>query len=124
MAVRVGLPSPSSYKEVQQVSYLPDISRSQGIVLSRKEQKALVHQMGATGLELLTIDHTVLLERTRVRGLGAIAGDAIEESSRLADDVVANAQRNPLAGQLGAELALAANRAMKERIDLANRRLG
>ena len=106
------------------MSYLLDVPRSQSLVLSRQERKALARQMGATGLELLAVDHAALLEHTRVRAFGGIASDAVREAGKLADEVVANAQHNPLAGHLGAELALTANRCMKERLELANRRLG
>lgn len=104
--------------------YLP---ATRGLLPSRVDRqvsKALTRRMSATGLELVTVDHTVLVERAKVRGLGHIVRDAVDEVGQIADDVVACAERNPLAGQLAAEVAVGARRAISERIELANRRLG
>jgi hypothetical protein len=106
------------------LSYLPDIPQGHSLALSRKEQKALVRQLNDANFELLSVQRVEVVERARVRALGGITDDAIDQAGKLADAVMLEAQRNPLAGQLAAELVMGANRAMKERIDLANRRLG
>jgi hypothetical protein len=106
------------------VSYLPAIPQSQSLVLSRKEQKALARQITGANLELMEVQRVEVVERARVRALGGIADDAIDQAGKLADTVVLEARRNPLAGQVAADLLTGASRAMKERIDLANRRLG
>jgi hypothetical protein len=80
--------------------------------IEREVSKALARQMSATGLELIAVDHAVLVERAKVRGLGHVVRDAVDEVGQIADDVVACAERNRLAGQLAAEVAVGARRAI------------
>jgi hypothetical protein len=105
------------------MSYLPEIYRSGG-PLSRKEERALARQMGATAAELLAVDRVQLVERAKVRAIGGVASDAIDEVVRLADEVALCAERNPFGAQLAARLACDAERAFARRIERANERLG
>jgi hypothetical protein len=107
------------------MALLPESYRPQGsLALSRRDEKALARRLGITASELIAVDHTVLVERAKVRGLGHVVRDAVDEAGQIADDVVACAERNPLAGQLAGEVAVGARRAISERIELANGRLG
>jgi hypothetical protein len=105
--------------------YFPALQRrSLPASLDRGATKALAREFNAIGLELVAIDHTGLAERAKVHVLGAVTRGAIDQAGQIADDVVACAQRNPFAGQLAADIAIGAQRAMKERIEFTNRRLG
>ena len=106
------------------MSYLPDIYQTQGSGLSRKEERALVRQMGSSALELLAVDRTRVVERAKVRALGDIGVDAVDEVVRVADAVAICAERNPFGAQLAAKLAIDFERTMERRIERASERLG
>jgi hypothetical protein len=106
------------------MSLLPEPYRPGRLALSRQEEKALARQASATALELLAVDHVELVERAKVRAVGSVTREAISEAERIADDVMACQQQNPLATHLAADLAMTGTKALKERIERANRRLG
>jgi hypothetical protein len=106
------------------LSFLPDIYQAQSTGMSRRDERALARQMGSSALELLAVDRTRLVERAKIRALGDIGSDAVDEVVRVADAVAICAERNPFGTQLAAKLAIDFERTMERRIERASERLG
>jgi hypothetical protein len=103
---------------------LPDTYRPGRLTLTRTEQKALARQLGMTRRELMELDHVELVELAKVRIIGSVGYEAIQQIEDIADEVMACQQRNPFAANLAADLALTTKKELKQRIKATNRRLG